>query len=203
MMATAIGKLITFPMGTNQSKDMNKKLNTIKDNIKTILGGLREAKGFFAFKPEDIENNCQAGQFRTVYMSRPVKLKKAGKERFPKGLEKVSAFQVQVGIEYEKKAKVIQGRKDGSMPKATRPDWAEYVNGSDCLMRHKTDHSRVYLAAGMVDNPSFKGGSFITDREGNIFELENIRELVLASELETKAQRPWTRIDISNIIELI
>jgi hypothetical protein len=70
-------------------------------------------------------------------------------------------------------------------------------------MRHKSDHNRVYLAAGMVDNPAFKGGSFITDREGNTFELESIKELVLASELETKTQRPWTRIDISNIIELV
>ena len=179
---------------------MNKKLENIKNNIGNILVGLRSQKD--SMDSETIESQCPAGQIRTVYMARPLKLNMAGKAMFPKGLEKVSAFQIQPGIEYEKKAKVIAGRADGSMPKAKRPDWAKYVDGLRCIMEHKKDPSRRYLAAGLIDNASSYLGHFIADQEGQVWDYNTVSDYLLGSEKTKKESRPWTRIDIDNIIEL-
>ena len=197
---SAIGILDAFPINGTNSKIMNKKLENIKNNIDTILTGIRS--GDSKIDSETVENLCPSGQIRTVYMARPLKLNKAGKALYPQGLEKVSAFQIQPGIEYEKKARVIAGRADGSMPKATRPDWAKYVDGSRCLMEHKKDSSRRYLAAGTIDNPSSYLGHFIADADGEVYNYETVSDYLLASEKTKKESRPWTRIALENIIEL-
>jgi len=183
--------------GTQTRKNnMTKTLENIEKNIVSILKEL-DQKTVSRSKVIEVEEQCKPGQFRTVFMRRELKLTKAGKAQYGK-LFQVSSFQIQAGIEYENQAKLQAARDAGEVFKATRPDYAQRIEGFKSIVQNKKDQSKFYLSGGRQGNL----GGFITDEQGNQYNKEDLLDVLYSSEKQPKGKQLWTRINLENLIEL-
>jgi len=177
-------------------KIMTKTLENIEKNIVSILKAM-ETKTVSQADAVDVEEQCKAGQFRTVFMRRELKLTKAGKAQYGK-LFQVSSFQIQAGIEYENQAKLKAAREAGETFKATRPDYAQRMEGFKSIVQNKKDQSKFYLSGGRMGNL----GGFITDENGTQYNKTDLLDVLYSSEKQAKGKQLWTRISLDNLIEL-
>ena len=194
----AYGNLDVFPINGTQTRKniMTKTLENIEKNIVSILKAM-ETKTVSQVDAVNVEEQCKAGQFRTVFMRRELKLTKAGKAQYGK-LFQVSSFQIQAGIEYENQAKLKAAREAGETFKATRPDYAQRMEGFKSIVQNKKDSSKFYLSGGRMGNL----GGFITDEQGNQYNKSDLLDVLYSSEKQPKGKQLWTRVSLDNLIEL-
>ena len=180
-------------MSGNKQKQM-KNLETILKNIATIIAKIKQ------WNASEVEAICGAGQMRSVYMRRPVKVTKA----CPWQVFKVSGFQMQCGIKYANRAKVIAAKANGEVGTLTRPDYAKKMDGFRSVMVNRKDAEKgvakptYYLCGGIVEGNHY--GSHFVDDKGNELTKAQVEPFLYASE-QPKGEAPnWTRIKLQNLI---
>ena len=180
-------------------------LKNIMKNIATIIASVKK------WNIAQVEAQCKAGQIRTVYMKRPVLVTKAA----PWKVFKVSAFQLQCGIEYERRAKVITAKASGTVGSLQRQDYAKRIPGFLSVMVNRKDvegrngktqaeklHNQCnpvhYLCGGLVEGRHL--GTHLVDKQGNPLSKLEVLPFLYSQELNDTPPL-WTRIKFANLIK--
>ena len=184
---------------------MNKNKSFILENIAYLIGAVLE------WKAAQVESQCGAGQVRTVYMRREFKTLK----NCPWKVYKFSGFQMQCGIEYEKRAKVKADKASGKVGKLTREDYAKRVpgwrsvmvnrkdiegrNGKDEATRLENQTNPTYYLCGGIWERLF---SNLYDQDGNALTKAQVEPFRYSSEIPKSTPPNWTRVKLQNLITL-
>jgi hypothetical protein len=174
-------------------------LKNIMKNIATIIAAVKN------WNASQVEAQCQAGQIRTVYMKRPVLVTKAA----PWEVFKVSAFQLQCGIEYARRAIVKKAKAEGTSGTLTRPDYAKRIPGFLSVMVNRKDAEGMngeakqanpvhYLCGGLVKDRHL--GTHLVDKQGNPLSKLEVLPFLYAAEVREDVPL-WTRIKFANLIK--
>ena len=174
-------------------------------NIATIIVAVKN------WNASQVEAQCQPGQIRTVYMKRPVLVTKAA----PWEVYKVSAFQLQCGIEYARRAIVKKAKAEGTSGTLTRPDYAKRIPGFLSVMVNRKDAEGLngktqaereanqanpvrYLCGGLVKDRHL--GTHLVDKQGNPLSKAEVLPFLYSSEIRDDIPL-WTRIKFANLIK--
>lgn len=137
--------------------------------------------------------NAKAGQITTIVYKRPVKVKKKGPLANSK-VEKISMFLVRTGLEYNNQKVVQEGHESGEIQKLGLPDYMEKL--SRVHYRNK-NNGKDFIGVTPYNVKGKPQTVWVVD--GEIKELEDIKEHIYASEYGERDSRKWMYLDIERV----